>query len=156
MAHPKFLADTNLACMAIKRRLGRLKTPWENAVADWYEVTAGDGGAAICFATVAELMLWALSRRDPTDKARVAAAVTQFLASAYRLQSSDAMTRSWAMIAREARLRGRMPAPGPIGAQVNDIWIAACAHACGMTLLTCDAGFGWMAEVGVDARVFAT
>jgi predicted nucleic acid-binding protein len=156
MTRPKFLADTNLACMVIKRRLGRLKTPWENAAADWYEATVGDGGAAVCFAAVAELMLWTLSRRDSTDRDRVAAAVVPLIASSYKVQSSDAIASAWAALAFGAIVRGRMPVPGPIGAQINDMWIAACAHACGMTLLTCDADFGWMADVGVDARVFAT
>jgi len=149
-----FLADTNLVSLTLKHKIGRLKNQREIDAANWYESLTKGTATILSFATVAELTRWIVSRKDQADRERVAKLVAPCIESSYRIQSNDAIATSWAMIAQEATARGVMSKPNPLGSQINDIWIAATAHASNLTLLTCDAGFGWMASIGVSVLVY--
>jgi predicted nucleic acid-binding protein len=102
---------------------------------------------------VAEIKRWVVSTENGAARGRIDWAVTQFLEACFQIQSNVDIVDAWAMIASEAKARGRMSKPSPPGSQIDDVWIAATAYASNLTPLACDKGFGWMAGIGVDVLI---
>jgi predicted nucleic acid-binding protein len=145
-----FLVDTNVISLIARNNLGLLKTQEEIDVAKWYESKAFGTPFILSFATSAELNLWLLSIKEQKTKEKTASAIKYIIESSYLLQSNDEVIESWAIIAHEARTRGKMSTPKPQSSQINDVWIAATAHANKLKLLTYDTDFDWMADLGVE------
>ena len=146
----RLLVDTNVISLIIKRKLGRLNKPEIKDVASWYESKLSGQTVFLSFATKAELIRWVLLGQNQTDRERRGKAVESFVESCHVIQSDDDMLESWAMISNLAKKRGRFSKPNPLSSQINDIWIAASAHANRLALLTADAGFDWLAELDVE------
>ncbi|MCL1908458.1 MAG: PIN domain-containing protein [Holophagaceae bacterium] len=146
----RYLVDTNVVSLIVKQMLGRLKGDAQREMADWFLSQMQDSPTILSFATVAELKRWVVSKEDPADRKKTSLAIGIFFRSSHYIHSNDRILDAWALLAQEARRRGRLAFGGPNNSQINDIWIAATAYACGFTLLTCDKGFDWMAELGVD------
>jgi len=144
------LADTNVITMVIDAAHGRIKEPGRRDIADWYAAKIGGAPSVLSFATVAELMRWVISRRDPVDRERAGRAVGDLLGRSYVVHSNAGILEAWATIRHEATVRGLSQVKDVNDSQINDLWIAATALACGLTLVTHDAGFGWMAALGLD------
>jgi predicted nucleic acid-binding protein len=149
-----FLLDTNLIVYWINHELGCLKSKPEADAAKWCRSKIMGRKAILSFATVAELKRWVISTEDAEDTDRIGGAVNGLIERSHMILGNQHIADSWAMIANEAKKRGKMKEPKPLSTQINDIWIAAIAHASQLTLLTCDTGFNWMKIIGVSVLVF--
>ena len=95
----------------------------------------------VCVITMAELQAGVLAADDVETRAQRLATV-ELLASTELLPVDDAAARSWAVL--RVRLRDARRAM-----KVNDLWIAAIAHARGLAVVTQDTDFDVLAELGL-------
>jgi len=146
--------DTNVAIMVIDNADGRIKEQGRKNIADWYATKIKDASSVISFATVAELKRWVISRKNPADQERVARAVRDLLSKSYVIHSNEAILESWAMIRQEATVKELLQVKDTNDTQINDLWIAATAHASKLTLVTNDKWFGWMIALGLDVMTY--
>jgi len=151
----RLLIDTNVISLVRKYKLGRIKEQDKKVAAEWYAHKMENSAFFISFATVAELKHWAISRIDPKDRERIEQIVRKTIESSYLIQCNDEITDSWALIRHEATIRGKFPDKNPKSSQINDIWIAATAHASRLTLLTYDTDFDWMTDIGVNVLCYS-
>jgi len=149
-----FLPDTNLVSYWISHTLGRTNNPMVAEAVEWFQSMLVGSRTILSFATVAELRRWVISTKDPVDRDRIGSMVNELVELSYLIHGSREIADSWAMIANEAKALGKMRETKPLSTQINDTWIAASAHASNLTLLTCDTGFGWMADIGVRVQVY--
>ena len=58
------------------------------------------------------------------------------------------------MIRQEATNRGLFQVKDTNDSQINDLWIAATAHASNLVLLTNDQWFEWMTKIGLSILLY--
>ena len=146
----RLLVDTNVISLVGKYKLGRIQKEPEKSIAEWYASKIEGSILFISFATTAELKQWAVSKIDPKDRERIEQMIRKTLEFSYLIHSNNDITDSWALIRTEATNRGKFPDKNPKSSQINDIWIAATAHASKLALLTYDTDFGWLTDIGID------
>jgi predicted nucleic acid-binding protein len=150
----RLLVDTNVISLITKYLLGKLKKPADIKAAKWYDEQTSSSTIFLAFATVAELRGWVISRKDQTEQIKISNQVNKIIEHCYLIQSNDEIIDSWALISHEAKIRGKLSIQNPRSSQINDIWIAATARASKLTLLTRDADFDWMGDIGVSVRKY--
>jgi len=143
------VVDTNLISLLVKLKHGKL---WKDAErARRYETYLQGQGMIRAFPTEAELHVWL--QRLPSDdrKEKYAQGVQEVLDQTGLIDGTGAVAHQWARIVhageKAAALHVRDRSNPKREAQLNDTWIAACALAHDLPLVTDNCkDFAWMQE----------
>ncbi len=143
------VVDTNLISLLVKLKNGRLKK--DEARARRYEAYLHGKDMVRAFPTEAELHVWLQRLPEDSRKAEYAQGIQEILDQTGLIDGTDLVARHWAKIITAgesaALIHVRDGGNPNREAQLNDTWIAACALAHGLPLVT-DNGkdFSWMQE----------
>jgi predicted nucleic acid-binding protein len=143
------VVDTNLISMLVKLKHGRLKKDEERARR--YETFLQGQDMIRAFPTEAELQVWLQKLPEDDRKTQYATGIQEVLDQTGLIDGTDAVAHQWARIVaageKAAVLHVRDSGNPKREAQLNDTWIAACALAHGLPLVT-DNGkdFAWMRD----------
>ena len=141
------VVDTNLISLMVKLKHGRLKK--DEARAQWYEAHLKGQDMVRAFPTEAELQVWLQRLPQDQRKTEYARGIQEVLDQTGLIDGTEVVAHQWARIMSAgeaaARLHVREAGNPKREAQLNDTWIAACALAHGLPLVT-DNGkdFAWM------------
>ena len=143
------VVDTNMISLLVKLRNGRLKK--DEARAKRYETYLQGRDMVRAFPTEAELCVWLQRLPEDSRKAEYAQGVQEVLEQTGLIDGTGVVAQHWARIITAgesaALIHVRDSGNPKREAQLNDTWIAACALAHGLPLVT-DNGkdFAWMQE----------
>ncbi len=141
------VVDTNLISMLVKLKHGKLRK--DEARAKRYEAYLQGQDMVRAFPTEAELHVWLQRLPEDDRKAKYTQGIREVLEQTGLIDGTDAVAHQWARIVAAgesaAVLHVRDSSNPKREAQLNDTWIAACALAHGLPLVT-DNGkdFAWM------------
>ena len=141
------VVDTNLISLLVKLKNGRLKK--DEARAKRYETYLQGQDMVRAFPTEAELHVWLQRLPEDSRKAEYAQGIQEVLDQTGLIDGTDVVAQHWARIIAagesSALIHVRDSGNPKREAQLNDTWIAACALAHGLPLVT-DNGkdFAWM------------
>ncbi|MDR3670152.1 MAG: hypothetical protein P4L36_04870 [Holophaga sp.] len=141
------VVDTNLISLLVKLKNGRLKK--DEARARRYEAYLQGQDMVRAFPTEAELHVWMQRLPEDARKVEYAQGIQEVLDQTGLIDGTAVVAHQWARIlaaGEAAALLHVRDAGNPRReAQLNDTWIAACALAHGLPLVT-DNGkdFAWM------------
>jgi len=145
-----FLTDTNVISLIWCSALGYKNDIYTEKKASWYESKIENSAPIISFATVGELKRWAISRKDPQDQKRISEKLNSFMAECHIIMPTSEICGLWAFVAHQAAINKQFRIKDSSSSQINDFWIAAAALNLGLTMLTDDSGFDWMADMGLQ------
>lgn len=143
------VVDTNLISLLVKLKHGKLVKDKPRAVR--YEAFLQGQDMIRAFPTEAELHVWLQRLPEDDRKSKYAQGIQEVLDQTGLIDGTDAVAHQWARIVaageKAALLHVRDSDNPKREAQLNDTWIAACALAHGLPLVT-DNGkdFAWMQE----------
>jgi predicted nucleic acid-binding protein len=143
------VVDTNMISLLVKLKHGRLKK--DEARAKRYEAYLNGQDMIRAFPTEAELRVWLHRLPEDPRKAEYAQGIQEVLDQTGLIDGTDAVAQHWARIMTvgesSALIHVRDGGNPRREAQLNDTWIAACALAHDLPLVT-DNGkdFAWMQE----------
>lgn len=147
------VVDTNLISMLVKLKYGKLRKDAERAKR--YETYLQGQDMIRAFPTEAELHVWLQRLPEDERKEKYAQGIQEVLDQTGLIDGTDAVAHQWARIVAEgekaAVVHVRDSSNPNREAQLNDTWIAACALAHGLPLVTDNRkDFDWMqASVGL-------
>ena len=148
------VVDTNLISMLVKLKHGKLVKDKERAMR--YEAFLQGQEMIRAFPTEAELHVWLQRLPEDDRKPKYAQGIQEVLDQTGLIDGTDAVAHQWARIVaageRSAVLHVRDGSNPKREAQLNDTWIAACALAHGLPLVTDNRrDFEWMKDaVGLN------
>ncbi|WP_005037817.1 PIN domain-containing protein [Holophaga foetida] len=156
---PLVVVDTNLVSLLVKLRSGQLRKDEERA--HRYEAYLQGQDMIRAFPTEAELLVWL--KRLPADELgeKYAQGIREFLDQTGLIDGTDLVAQHWARIVsageKMARVHVRDRNNPKREAQLNDTWIAACALAHGLPLVSDNRkDFEWMVEaLGLELVSYA-
>lgn len=142
------VVDTNVFSLLIKLKGGQLKK--DKAKAGRYLAYLQGQELARAFPTEGELLLWLENTDEGARKQVYERGVREILDQTAHIDGTPNVARQWARIVAAGESRGRVhvrdSGHSNREAQLNDTWIAACALAHGLPLVSDDRGFAWMVE----------
>ena len=143
------VVDTNVFSLLIKLKGGHLKK--DKTRAERYLSHLQGQDLVRAFPTEGELLLW-LERTDEGARKQIyAQGVREILDQTALIDGTPDVSRQWARIMAAEASKGRLHVHDALHpnreAQLNDIWIAACAMAHGLPLVSDNRrDFAWMVE----------
>lgn len=149
-----YVVDTNVFSYLIKLKGNHLQKDAERA--GKYAVLLAGQEVVRAFPTEAELRVWVQGMDDGEKKDLYTRGVQEIMDQTPAIDGDDRVARRWADIISTGRRLKKIhvhDANNPKrDAQLNDTWIAACALAHGLTLVSDNRrDFEWMQEaVGLD------
>jgi predicted nucleic acid-binding protein len=157
LSDPIVVVDTNIISYLIKMRNRRLNKDLTRTI--YYANFLEDRKMLQAFPTEAELLVWLNHIEEETWKEQCAQGIREIAGQTIRIDTDSKVVAKWAEIATKGRELGRIPLRDlrytKWEPQMNDIWIAACALALGLPLVSDDRkGFEWM-ESAVGLRLIS-
>ena len=152
------VVDTNVISYILKMKDNRLAKDLEKAM--FYSELLEGRELALAFPTEAELLVWLDTVEAKERKDLYARGVKEIIGQTWRIDAGTKVAAKWAEIVTKGRKSGRIhvyDANNPKReSQVNDIWIAACALAFNMPLVSDNRrDFEWMRDsVGLKLLCF--
>jgi predicted nucleic acid-binding protein len=151
------VVDTSVISYLVKMKGRRL--PKDLKRAEYYSNLLEGREMLRAFPTEAELLAWPNSLEEGDRKERCAQGVKEITEQTSRIDPDTKVMAKWAEIATKGRKTGRIhvyDAHNPKReSQVNDVWIAACALALGLPLVSDNRrDFEWM-EDAVGLRLIS-
>lgn len=149
-----YVVDTNVFSYLIKLKGNYLGKDAERARK--YAALLTGQHLVRAFPTDAELRVWVQSLEEGDRKEQYVRGIDEIMAQTSAIDGNDKVARRWAEIITAGRNAGRLHVHDKSNpkrdAQLNDTWIAACALAHGLTLVSDNhRDFDWMrSEVGLD------
>lgn len=148
------VVDTNVISLLIKLKGGHAKK--DKVKAEWYLDRIQGQDLVRAFPTEGELLHWLACTQPGARKQLYEQGVREILDQTGLIDGTPEVSRQWARIAAEGRAQGRVHIHDRghqyREAQLNDTWIAACALAHGLPLVSDNAkDFAWMVPaLGLD------
>jgi predicted nucleic acid-binding protein len=149
-----YVVDTNVISYLLKLKGGYLRKDKERA--NKYESLLRGNEIARAFPTVAELQVWVHTMEEGDKKVQYTKGIHEIMEQTSMIDGDDRVAQHWANIINAGLKAGHLHVHDSKNpkreAQLNDTWIAACALAHGLTLVTDNRkDFDWMqAAVGLD------
>ncbi len=151
---PLLVVDTNVISLLIKLKGGHAKK--DKAKAEWYLDRVRGNDLVRAFPTEGELLVWLEQTEPGARKETYERGVKEILSQTGLIDGTREVSRQWARITAMGRSQGRVHTHDTEHknreAQLNDTWIAACALAHGLPLVSDNAkDFLWMVPaLGLD------
>ena len=143
------VVDTNVFSLLIKLKGGHLKK--DKTRAEWYLAHLQGQELVRAFPTEGELIYWLECTDEGARKQTLTRGVREILDQTALIDGTPEVTRQWARIMAAGTPAGRLHVHDPHHpkreAQLNDTWIAACALAHSLPLVSDNRrDFAWMVE----------
>lgn len=148
------VVDTNMISFLVKLKHGRLGKDEERAKK--YEQFLKGKDMARAFPTEAELNVWLQKLPEGDRKEKYGKGIREFMDQTAFIDGTDIVSQEWAKIiaagGKAGRIHVRDKGNPKRDAQLNDTWIAACALAHGLPLVSDNwRDFEWMKPtLGLD------